>query len=80
MKKNGQTIDIESAEKIRFDYVNWKGVKSSRKVVVTSFLYGITEYHPEPQWLLDAYDLEKEEHRVFAMKDMSNVEALKRRR
>jgi len=30
--------------------------------------WGTTEHHPEPQWLLQAFDIEKKEHRVFAMR------------
>ena len=80
MKSKFSTLEIEQGDKVRFDYVNWKGVKGNRKVVVTSFLYGTTEYHPEPQWLMEAYDLNKEEERVFAMKDITNIQTLKVRR
>lgn len=67
-----QQIGAESV--ITFDYVNWKGEKAHRRAIVKGFYYGNTEYHPEAQWLLEAYDLDKDEDRVFAMKDMGNVE------
>lgn len=59
---------------IEFDYINWKGEKGHRKAIIKGFYYGNTEYHKEDQWLLEAFDVEKGEDRVFAMKDMSNVE------
>ncbi|MDX5884961.1 hypothetical protein [Bacillus cereus group sp. BfR-BA-00999] len=39
--------------------------------------FGSTEYHKEPQWLMKAFDLVKNEERAFAMKDMSNVKDMR---
>ena len=61
---------------IKFDYVNWRGVKGERKARAIEIYHGSTEYHPEDQWLLEAMDLDKNEIRIFAMKDMSNVKYL----
>ncbi|WP_182006262.1 hypothetical protein [Priestia aryabhattai] len=61
---------------IKFDYVNWRGEKGNRTARVNSVYYGLTEYHPEEQWLLEGLDLAKNEIRIFAMKDMSNVKYL----
>jgi hypothetical protein len=36
--------------------------------------FGSTQWHPEPQWFLNARDLEKREYRDFALKDMRPVE------
>jgi hypothetical protein len=36
--------------------------------------WGATEWHPEPQWMLQAFDLEKREHRLFAMRDIKDVQ------
>ena len=60
-------------EALKFDYVNYRGELSHRRVIVHSVNYGSTEWHIEPQWLLYALDVEKNEFRDFAMKDMSNV-------
>jgi hypothetical protein len=32
--------------------------------------FGETAWHPEPQWLLDVVDLEKNTERSFAMRDI----------
>lgn len=61
---------------IQFDYVNWQGVHASRKAEVQSIRYGSTEFHPEEQWLMSAWDSEKQANRVFAMKDMTNIVVL----
>ncbi len=52
-------------------YTNHRGEKSRRRIRPTSLWYGTTEWHPTPQWLLEAHDLDKDEHRTFALKDMT---------
>jgi len=64
---------IQTGDVIEFDYTNWKGIKGKRSVVVYGFHFGSNEWHPEEQWLLKAFDQEKKDSRMFAMKDMSNV-------
>jgi hypothetical protein len=71
--KEDELYEIVHHDKIEFDYVNWKGNKGHRRAEIDEFYYGSTEYHPKPQWLLSAFDLDKKEYRIFAMKDMSNV-------
>ncbi len=60
-----------SAKPLAFTYRNWRGEIGQRLVRPISMLYGATEWHPEPQWLLYAYDLDKCETRSFAVKDIS---------
>jgi predicted DNA-binding transcriptional regulator YafY len=51
-------------------YTNWRGETGRRKIVPEKIWFGQTEWHPEDQWLLDALDIEKNELRNFAMKDI----------
>ena len=39
-------------------------------------IFGATQYHPEPQWLMRAFDINKDAERSFAMKDISDWKAL----
>jgi hypothetical protein len=64
---------IETSSEIEFDYINWKGIKSKRKALVMSFWFGSNEWHKEEQWLMKGCDLDKNETRIYAMRDMSNV-------
>jgi predicted DNA-binding transcriptional regulator YafY len=64
---------IEAASEIEFDYVNWKGIKSRRQVLVMSIWFGSNEWCKEEQWILKGCDLDENETRMFAMRDMSNV-------
>jgi predicted DNA-binding transcriptional regulator YafY len=63
-------IEFASGQVIRFRYKNWQGVAAERTARVISLAYGATEWHQEPQWLLQAYDLEKNAVRLFALRDM----------
>lgn len=51
-------------------YTNYRGETARRRIIPSGLRYGATEYHPEPQWLLDAFDVEKAAHRTFAMRDV----------
>jgi predicted DNA-binding transcriptional regulator YafY len=66
------SIDIPLTE-LEFDYKNYRNENSHRQVEVISIQFKSTEYHPESQWILFAFDFHKNETREFAMKDMSNV-------
>lgn len=59
--------------RIEFDYTNYKGETAHRIALVQNFQFGTTEHHKEPQWLCRCYDLEKQDFRDFAMKDMRSV-------
>jgi hypothetical protein len=54
-----------------FWYRNYKGEEAYRRVRPLSIRFGTSEWHPEPQWLMLADDLENEKTREFAMRDMS---------
>ncbi len=70
------TISILNEEKIVVAaYKNWKGVVSERRFMPFEIFFGTTEWHPEPQWLLRALDMDKQEVRFFALKDFSNWRA-----
>jgi len=56
---------------VSIDYTNWKGERSYYHIRPTGqVVFRVTEYHPEPQWLLEALDVNKGEIRLFAMRDI----------
>jgi predicted DNA-binding transcriptional regulator YafY len=63
-------IEFAPGQVIRFRYKNWQGVVAERTARVVSLVYGSTEWHPEPQWLLRAFDFERQDVRLFALRDM----------
>lgn len=56
---------------IEFEYCNWEGRKAIRQARPISIRFGKSEWHPKPQWLLLAFDIDKEAEREFAMADMA---------
>lgn len=48
-------------------YTNWKGETSERKIIPYYIWYGCNEWHPEPQWMVECYDVNKGEYRSFAL-------------
>jgi hypothetical protein len=55
---------------IDFEYTNWEGRKTMRCARPISVRFGKSEWHPKPQWLLLAFDIERAAEREFAMADM----------
>lgn len=55
---------------VRILYTNHRGETALRRIVPESIRFGSSEWHPEPQWLLEAMDEEKGAARSFAMKDI----------
>ena len=64
---------IKMAE-VTFTYKNHRGETSIRLVRPIMIAFGATEFHPDPQWLLHGWDLNKEAERTFAMKDIKDWE------
>lgn len=55
---------------VQFTYRNYKGITALRTVRPIRLWFGSTAYHPEAQWLLEAFDLDRQETRDFAMTGM----------
>lgn len=52
------------------DYTNYKGERAERFILPIEMFHGSHTYHPEPQWLLRAFDFIKGGERLFAMKNI----------
>lgn len=70
---NMSNIQFFSGQTIRFDYTNWRGETSVRSARVVSLEYGSTEWHKDKQWLLRAFDVDRKEERLFALRDMRPI-------
>lgn len=56
------------------EYTNWRGETARRVIIPISMWWGKTEWHPQEQWMLTAWDVEKEATRDFAWQDMKPVQ------
>ncbi|QDP64120.1 MAG: hypothetical protein Unbinned2301contig1004_46 [Prokaryotic dsDNA virus sp.] len=58
--------DATEIPPLTFTYTNWRGETATRTVRPIGISYTTTEWHPEPGWLLHAYDDKKKAGRDFA--------------
>lgn len=63
-------MNIEMNKIVTILYINWRGVESERRIIPQELYFTSNEWHKEEQWLLKAWDLDKEDYRNFAMKDI----------
>ena len=69
---------LKKMRSVTFDYTNHKGETSKRRAQIISIFYGSNQWHKNAQWLLEGYDMDKQDFRFFAMSDMKNVQDLKK--
>jgi predicted DNA-binding transcriptional regulator YafY len=60
---------------VSFLYTNYRDEARIRHVLPLTVWYGSTQWHPEPQWLLKALDMENQEERDFALRHIQGWEA-----
>jgi hypothetical protein len=63
-----------SAGTLSFAYINYRCETSDRRVRPLSIRFGTSHGHKQPQWLMTALDLDKNELREFAMEEMYEVD------
>lgn len=59
-----------TSETVRILYTNYRGETAIRRIRPLQLRFAATEWHPEPQWLLDAFDYDRDAERSFAMIDV----------
>lgn len=59
----------DSDRQIRLVYRNHRGRVGCRRIIPLSLDFGSSEHHPEEQWLLRCYDLDKGGERTYALRD-----------
>ncbi|SFQ14753.1 hypothetical protein SAMN05421853_102128 [Roseivivax halotolerans] len=62
--------EVHQSQELVFNYRNWRGTESTRRVLPKRIWFGESEWHSGPQWFMQALDLEKNEIRDFALVDM----------
>lgn len=62
------TLNPEKIVTIR--YTNYRGETGIRRIIPIEIRFIATQWHPEAQWVMEAYDVEKGGQRSFAIKDI----------
>lgn len=70
-------MDKNNPQSVIINYTNWKNETEDRHIIPLKVWYGKTEWHPEDQWLIKAFDLDKEAERDFSMQDIHDWTPLK---
>lgn len=63
-------MELQPGKPVTFLYKNWRGEVTKRRVIPEALHYGATEWHPEPQWLLRAFCLDRQEPRDFSLEEI----------
>jgi len=63
-------MDFEEKKQVKILYTNWKGITSYRNIIPKSVEFKSTEWHKDEQWILNAFDVDKNANRGFALKDI----------
>lgn len=72
-------LDLSQAEagrRVTLDYTNWRGERRKRNVQPICLSFGSNRWHTEPQWILQAWDVELGEVRGFALLGIHGAELL----
>ena len=54
-----------------FDYTNHRGESARRTVRPIRIWFGSTAWHPEAQWFLEAWDIDRNATRDFALNSIA---------
>jgi hypothetical protein len=67
---------IKVVESINITYKNYKGEVGSREIIpIGDITFDSNEFHKTPQWLMPAYDVNKQDIRMFAFKDIISIDS-----
>jgi predicted DNA-binding transcriptional regulator YafY len=74
LKEDGNVgkLTREESPTIEFDYVNYRGEFGHRRVKCPDFGCHKTEWHPDSTILIRAYDLDKQDFRLFDPAKITN--------
>lgn len=69
MSQPGEASARQNPRQVKILYTNWRGEQAIRTIVPAEggLYFGANEWHPEPQWLLEALDVDKRQTRQFAL-------------
>jgi len=65
-------MKFKKAQAVKILYTNYRGETALRVIYPNNMIFDETEWHPKKQWLLEAFDENKNAMRLFAMKDIKD--------
>jgi predicted DNA-binding transcriptional regulator YafY len=67
---HGMGDSTGATDTVRIRYRNYRGETAVRHIRPRHIWFGSTSWHPQPQWLMEAIDLDKDAERSFALADI----------
>lgn len=67
-------IELRPETPVWFEYTNHRGERSKRNAVLKFVRFGTSDWHKEPQWFAEMFDLIKGADRTFAIKDIRAID------
>jgi len=58
---------VSGKQVITIRYTNHRGETADRRIIPICLRFAATEWHPDEQWLIDAYDVDRQVVRSFAL-------------
>jgi predicted DNA-binding transcriptional regulator YafY len=64
-------MDYDPAKILTIHYTNHRGESGMRRIVPSAIRFGRTEWHTREQYLIDAFDVDKQAMRTFAVAEIT---------
>lgn len=61
---------MDDKKQVKILYTNWKGETAYRNIIPKTIEFKSTQWHKEEQWILNAFDIDKQADRGFAIQDI----------
>jgi len=58
---------------IRVIYTNWRQETKVRNILPIAIYWGSTNYYPIPQWIVKAYDKDRQDYRLYSLKNIVEI-------
>ena len=68
-------VDVNEEEVVEIGYRNWRGETAQTKIIPEHIFFGSVEWNLEDQWILTAYDLQRDGYSQFPLKDVFSWKA-----
>lgn len=66
-------LNDETEKTIKIKYTNYRGETRDRVINPDHIWFGSTEWHPEDQWLMSCWDVEKGAARTLALRGIEKI-------
>lgn len=63
-------MEEDANKEIQMLYKNHCGETAVRRLIPIKIYFGYTGWHPDEQWLLEAYDVGKGANRTYALREI----------